>query len=104
MTKRYIILQGGAVVQCKDLITWAEWMENTDRTVARDVIGNKHVSTVFLGIDHSFGAPNARPILFETMLFEKDNFSDLYCARYATFDEAKAGHKAAVEKVRRGEI
>ena len=53
------------------------------------------VSTVFLGLDHSFGGP--RPILFETMAFV-DN-KDVGCERYSTWAEAKAGHQRWVKKI-----
>ena len=49
------------------------------------------VSTVFLGMDHGFG--ESPPILFETMIFGGEHDEDQW--RYATWDEAVAGHKAA---------
>jgi hypothetical protein len=46
---------------------WNRWFESADRRVAVDTIGESRISTVFLGIDHSFhGGP---PILWETMIF-----------------------------------
>lgn len=58
------------------------------------------ISTVWLGLDHSFGA--GPPLIFETMVFEKgcasvpdrDNDMD----RYSTEQEALDGHKRMVEK------
>lgn len=44
------------------------------------------VSTVFLGLDHSFGGKT--PVVFETMIFGADD----YCARYETYEQAVAGH------------
>lgn len=61
------------------------------------------VSTVFLTINHQFD-PNGPPVLFETMVFPMENMTDLYCARYSTYDEAEAGHWEAVWKVLDGEI
>jgi hypothetical protein len=57
-------------------------------------IGGVSVSTIFLGVDHGFRTP----ILFETMIFG----GPLDCERhsYATYDEAEAGHEAAVQAVR----
>ena len=54
------------------------------------------VSTVFLGIDHNFGG-KGKPILFETMVFGKgDLVPDNWMARYCTWEQAEAGHKAIV--------
>jgi hypothetical protein len=59
-----------------------------------------HVSTVWLGLDHSFmGGP---PMIFETMIFVDDgSFEDLYCARYSTREQALAGHRRAKRWLRR---
>ena len=47
----------------------------------------KVVSTVFLKIDG----------FFETMVFpDQDTFSELYCERYFTEDEARSGHARIV--------
>jgi hypothetical protein len=50
---RYILV-GKTPVAEPDLIKWAEWFESANRTLARDRIGGKTISTVFLGIDHNF--------------------------------------------------
>lgn len=50
------------------------------------------VSTVFLGLDHSFG--RSRPLLYETMIFGGPLSDEQW--RYATEKEARAGHKKAV--------
>lgn len=54
------------------------------------------ISTVFLGIDHSFGY--GAPLLFETMVFNGplEGAQD----RYANWDQAKAGHDAMVARVK----
>lgn len=56
------------------------------------------VSTVDLGIDHSFG--NGKPLYYETMIFKKGSWSDLYCKRYSTEKEARKGHKEAIKYVK----
>jgi hypothetical protein len=68
-------------------------MDRGHRTVARTRLTVGLVSTVFLGIDHSFtrGGP---PILFETMVFGHAGIEDTY--RYATWDEALEGHQITV--------
>jgi len=73
-------------------------LEGADRRVAfTDLDDRGRISTVFLGIDHSFGFGEG-PLLFETMVFNGplDGEQD----RYSTWDEAEAGHKAMVERVK----
>ena len=91
------ILEGKTVVECSDLLTWARWFEDADRGVAKDIINDVKVSTVFLGLNHSF-TEDGPPILFETMIFGGKFDDELW--RYATWEEAEAGHAKAVEKVR----
>jgi hypothetical protein len=74
-------------------------------TVGRDIVqtdrGPFLVSTVFLGVDHNMlGA--GPPLLFESMAFEGEEVTgdDVFMDRYATWDEAEAGHKAMVELVK----
>lgn len=79
---------------------WAHWFENHEqRTVRQERVSERYgVSTVFLGIDHRFGEEGP-PLLFETMVFEQ-NMESVDIDRYATWDEAVAGHEAMVEKWR----
>jgi hypothetical protein len=82
-----------------DHITWARWFETADRVVRQDhsVGGKWFVSTVFLGIDHSF--LEEQPILFETMVFaEGGSAEEDACERYATWEEAERGHEELVER------
>lgn len=57
--------------------------------------GEVHVSTVFLGFNHSFS--NGPPILFETMVFGGEH--DSYQNRYVTLEEARLGHNHVIENV-----
>lgn len=57
------------------------------------------VSTVFIGIDHSF-IPHAVPVVFETIVFKTD--SVIYQRRYSTYIDAEAGHIEAVQWVKDG--
>src|SRR5262245_52369685 len=70
------------------------------KRVAEDTLpSGTWISTVWLGIDHSFF--NGPPLIFETMVFpSRDKLSNLDVERYATEEEAIAGHKAMVEKWR----
>jgi hypothetical protein len=60
-----------------------------------DDVGEASVSTIFLGMDVGLAA---RPLLFETMIF--GGALDRSQWRYATYDEAEAGHAAAVQAVK----
>lgn len=80
-----------------DMLAWTGKMGDDDyRTVAKTDVGEVHVSTVWLGIDHQFG--QGPPIIFETMVFggplneEQD--------RYPTEAADIAGHDQMVERVR----
>jgi hypothetical protein len=55
------------------------------------------VSTVFLGIDHSFGG--STPILFETMVFIGDSAEDIEVERCSTFAESLLMHQRMVDKM-----
>jgi len=70
--------------------------------VARDTWGDRPdcASTVFLGLDHNFGQGPLQ--VFETMLFT-DGDDDESLWRYATWDEAVAGHARVVAAARTGE-
>lgn len=65
---RYWMLdENRSPVACSGVLDWAEWFEGSDRIVAKTHVGQALVSTVFLGLDHSFG--DGPPVLFETMIF-----------------------------------
>lgn len=87
----------GLPVQTDDIKLWAEFMKSPARRVGWDVVGEGpreiKVSTVFLGIDHSYGSDGG-PILWETMIFGGKH--DNYQRRYRTLEDAKAGHLKAV--------
>jgi len=89
------ILEGKQPKKVDDILEWAKSFETQSRIVEQTNIGDIKVSTVFLGIDHSFN--RGKPILFETMIFGGDE--DGYQERYSTWDEAVDGHKFACEKV-----
>ena len=92
MTGQYI-LEGKEPKLVNDIIKWGKWFETANRHVAKTRLPNKvTVSTVFLGLDHSFG--EGTPILFETMIFGGKHND--YQERYATWGEAEVGHQKAV--------
>ena len=90
----YYILRQRKTYPVYDLLEWADWFEQANRTVRRSFIGQYFISTVFLGMDHSFfGGP---PELFETMIFKtKKPGDDLYQTRCTTWRQALKMHREA---------
>ena len=91
---RGYILNGREPVSV-DFETWAKWYGTADRHVADTQLGDVRISTVFLGLDHSFGGRH--PLLFETMVF--GGYLDGEQDRYTTWAEADAGHTRMVQRV-----
>lgn len=85
-------------------ITIEQWMLlmegdfETTRRVAYDEVGERHVSTVWLGLDHSYvdGDP---PAIFETMVFDEEGHGEIW-DRYSSEEQARVGHFEAVTVVR----
>lgn len=89
------ILDGHKPVPCDDVIQWGKWFETADREVDKTQTSDDVcVSTVFLGLDHSFRSEI--PILFETIVFGGELNEEI--ERYATWEQAEQGHKKWVEK------
>jgi hypothetical protein len=106
--KRLFILEDRKPVQARNLMAWARWMETGDRRVAFSTLADgSTVSTVFLGLDHSWN--NGPPVLFETCIFYDESTvvpeelfgrlcgSSEVQTRYCTWAEAELGHQAIVE-------
>jgi len=96
----------GSFRRCQSLdeISDANWKKNAPRQKSTLVRGGRRflVSTVFIGVDHNFEVTDGSdPILFETMIFDntdaKTMFIDFYQERYRTWEEAKVGHRVAVD-------
>jgi hypothetical protein len=110
MSETYYILKGHEIIPV-DWMTWAVWFEEADAEhESADVENTRRigwwsrdgvrVSTVFLGMEHGWDEQQ-RPLIFETMVFKGEPGYDEYCERYATYDEALAGHMRVVEDVKR---
>ena len=97
MNDKYI-LDGKTPKKANDLMEWGRWFETADHHVAQDVIGDQRISTVFLGLDHSFGS--GPPLLFETMIFGGPHAD--HQTRASTWDEAEKQHAEAVAMARSG--
>jgi len=84
---------------------WSDQYEEMSRTktkhVAKDLIDNKRISTVWLGLNNNFW--DGAPLVFETMVFNsEDSRYEIYCDRYSTWKEAEEGHQKAIEWVKNG--
>ena len=90
MARRLYILSGKLTQQCENFEEWSRLFGIDDRHVAQTIIGTTLVSTVFIGIDHSFG--QGPPLLFETLTFYKNGSNGDICQRYSTWEEAERGH------------
>ena len=90
----YILNKNKNVKVIHDVLVWAKWLETADRHIGFTKIGNKEVSTVFLGLDYNFSSVG-KPVLFETMVFATKGHRsyDKYTNRYCTKAEALKGHK-----------
>jgi hypothetical protein len=87
------ILDGHEPKPCEDYELWLAWrVDHPDHHVALDNVGDKIVSTIFVGVSVSVLGP---PLLFETMVFGKDGAA-LEQERCATWDEAVAQHARIV--------
>lgn len=89
----------GRVRPTEDLHEWVINREKNKR-VELTHVGNCSVSTVFLGLDHNYSQVGP-PIVYETMVFCRDDFQECYARRYATEEESMLGHRLAIEFTRR---
>jgi len=89
---KYWKLENKIPVEC-GLFEWAEYFESRERLIRNTQMPLCWVSTVFLGIDHSFcfGPEKRLPILFESMIFDGSLDGEQW--RYATYKEAEEGHE-----------
>lgn len=96
MSRYYLLAEDGKTpVPCDDVIWWAQ--HHSPVHVGDDTKDGVRVSTVFLGIDHSFGGPV--PVLWETLVFMPDGEDG---ERYTSHEAAVAGHARYVAKYHRG--
>jgi hypothetical protein len=102
----YYILDENKNPVKSDLETMSQFLytNNSNKLIKQNYIGDKFVSTVFLGIDHSFNIfEDKTPILFETMIFNKNSRCEDYCERYSTYDESLKGHQRAIDSIKNKE-
>lgn len=96
----YYELIGQTVVPVSGgVLEWARTFEAADRRVAHTrVLGMCHVSTIFLGLDYSWGG--GPPLLFETMVFwhGEGGYEQERCS---TWLQAQEQHAEMCEQVAR---
>ena len=94
---RCYVLENRRAVPCDDMMVWCvAYRDFAARRVAHDTIGESMVSTMFLGVDHSFG--EGPPLLFETMVFGGP--LDEEQERCSTWEQAEAMHAAMCKRVK----
>ncbi len=91
MTK-WFILNGHEPEPVSSLEEWMQRFEGQNRRVADTETSDGRVSTVFLGLDHSFG--DGPPLIFESMIFGGQHDGEM--RRYSTWAEAEQGHAEMV--------
>ena len=93
MSWLYFDKQGQAI----DMKAWARLMEGAEykRVALTKLPNGTDVSTVWLGLNHSYG--EGRPLIFETMTFGDEETQEQQ--RYSTEAEALAGHEAMVARL-----
>lgn len=80
-----------------DFLTWAMWYQGANRTIAWTEVDDVIISTVFFGLDFSFGIENV-PELFETMILGGE--LDGEKIRCATWEQAEELHERFVKRAR----
>ena len=95
MDQNFILGDDGKTPVPVELMAWAEWFKQADRTVTKTDVGEVQISTVFLGLNHAFG--DGPPLLFETMIFGGEH--DEYCEGCSTWDQAVEQHETALNLV-----
>lgn len=98
MSDYYILNAQGEPVACDSVHEWGRMFERGNRVVAKEQIGDANISTVFLGLDHSF-EEGAAPVLWETMVFGgKLNEEQDRCS--GGREQAEAMHARMVQRVK----
>jgi hypothetical protein len=97
---QYVLDEQGNAVPATGLLSWARWLEEYERHVADDQIGEARVSTVFLGLGHGWHFLQSNPLTYKPVLWETMIFGgpyDLQCWRYTSKEDALEGHRRAVQ-------
>ena len=108
MSDYYTLDKDNNIIPCS-IIEYSIWSQTNNNMIKRTVWpAGERVSTVFLGLDHSFGGVNRGvnsnleviPILFETMIFGFNSLGideDQY--RYSIYEESLLDHDRIVDDI-----
>lgn len=105
----FYVLDGKTPRHAANAEEWAQGFEMEKRRVAETETDFYCVSTVFLAVAHG-GHRNGPPMLFETMVFTSPEYAALVSGsesldhattRYASWDDATAGHATQVRRLER---
>lgn len=104
------ILEDKKPIIADNNVEWGQYLKLEDNIrVAKTAVadGILEVSTIFVGYDLSYGNHDI-PVVFETLVFHKVNSlgewmqhysPDVWCRRYATWEEAEIGHNQTVDEL-----
>jgi hypothetical protein len=100
---RLYILNGHEPVPVRSISEWGRWFEKANRVVRLDALPGgvgkpTTISTVFLGVDHSWG--DGPPLIFETMIFGGPH--NKATGRCSTWAEAMNMHRSLCALARTG--
>lgn len=95
MSRWYKLDENNKPVLTESIDEYLDWERNNSRTIARHIIGDVIVSTVFLGLDHSWDGEI--PVLWETMVFNGRH--DQWQDRYISYEDALEGHQQTIELI-----
>lgn len=94
--EKILVYENGKCID-ENMSKWADnFWDTENRRLGYDEIGNKIVSTIFLGIDPNFLDTGKPPILFETAISIDDEWDIV--ERYRSYDDAMEGHKKWIKK------
>lgn len=94
----YILDKRGIPIFCGDIHVYKRWVQEYSDgrhniSIDDTTCWGHRVSTIFMGLDYSFGGP--LPICFETMVFPEGKYHDLWCERRYSLAEALESHDEA---------
>jgi len=97
----YILDKDNKPIEAHPLV-YIDWIHNNPsrKAVKQELIGDVRVSTVFLGLNHSYEGGD--PVLWETMVFEGDY--DGYQERYTSYEDALRNHEFVVEMIKNKQL
>jgi len=86
-----------AVKRCVNPLEWLDWMQSNPNEIERTTLpNNRELVTMFAG--YAGERRESRPLVFCTMMKPEPQLPDfaVVLSWYATFDEARDGHKRLV--------